>query len=424
MKFARHPRAATYAIALAVVLMLARAPASAQESQPADPLAAIAPSMRELRLGTWDAAKARTVIETLIAAELPAAAAWWVAAAEDAIKATRLPASFGSAVTALRKKCETEGATADDRKLVLKLLRHCESLASSRNFDEAKTLMSILRAAARLAPDAAAVRALDAVEVKITAGSGDADPSNLPRQKKAMDEMRRALTQMVSARLDRLEAEYGRAGCRAGRRALEAAIRGVAPLLEEGEADTRIRRLRVTARGVEPAKALTIAARADGPIRAALDGEEVEAADGVVTVSVIAGDLLQLSLPRYSVFNADGKTALHVAAVAVKLDGTDIGRKHLFVNAKNDADVLDPPLEKFEFRRAQAGDTILTDFKRDDGWKHGAFVAKGPDGKPLAYDVRDSFLAFESEFKNQSLPFVWVGGIAQAVVIVVKVPEE
>src|SRR5687767_15300511 len=104
---------------LRLIIALAACPAfvAPQDSAPADGITAIAPVMVELQKGSWNPDKLKTVIEALIAADHHGAATWWAALGEEAVAAKKLPPNTQAMLTSLRKRCELQGASADDRKL-------------------------------------------------------------------------------------------------------------------------------------------------------------------------------------------------------------------------------------------------------------------------------------------------------------------
>jgi hypothetical protein len=395
------------------------AAAPAQESSP---VGEIRPAMMELQKGSWTLDGARNVIETLLKAGHSGAAFWWVTLADDAVKAKKLPANATATLGALRKRCEDLGASAEDKKLVLKLVRHLESLVTAKNLDEAKKVAETAKFLSTLVPDATTCKSLEAAEAKIVK-SGNQDPSNLPRQQKQFAEMQEALATLTKARLEKLLDDYEAAGCKPGRVMMKKVIEGAAATLGEEPKKAMLLRLGAAAHALEPTRTLSFCVRPTGT-QLYRDGKEAERADKEpVELKVLDGDLIQLTAPEYSAREVDGKRSFHVVLTSARLDGKDLDLKSWFVNKSNDTTLLDPPLIPTGIVRMKPDDPRLTqNFKGKLYEKDGAFVG-AVDDSARAVGVNEECVGYEKDFVERKLKPVWVGAVRAECVLVLKIPE-
>lgn len=410
-------------LACAVAILIALpARASAQESGPASPVAEIRPAMMELQKGSWTLDGAKNVIEALLKAGHSGAATWWVTLADDAVKAKKLPANAAATLAALRKRCEDLGASAEDRKLVLKLVRHLESLVTSKNLDEAKKVAENAKFLVFLVPDATTCRSLEAAEAKIVKG-GNQDPSNLPRQQKQLAEMQEALATLTKTRVEKLLGEYEAAGCKPGRTMLKKAIEGATATLGEESKKAMLLRLGAAAHALEPTRTLALCVRPTGT-QLYRDGKEAEKADkDPVELKVLEGDLIQLKAFPYSASDIDGKRRFHLLLTAARLDGKDLDLKSWFVNKSDDPTLLDPPLAPTGVVRMKPDDPRFTqNFKVKETDKNGVFVGVVGD-KSRAVMIDDECLAHEKDFIERKLKPLWVGAVREQCVLVLRIPE-
>jgi hypothetical protein len=400
--------------------LVAAALSPAQESTPS-PFAGIQPAMEEMQRGTWSADKAKLVVETLVKGGHLAAASWWVRLADDALAAKKLPPASQAQLAALRRSCESEGATADDRKLFLKAVRHLESLGTSKNFDEAKKLLPTVKTLGALAPDAAAQKALEAVEKKIAGGNND--PSNLPRQQKQWADMQDAVGALVKARIDRLVLEYDAAGCRPGRIALRTAIKNAHAILGADKSRALLVGLGKSARRIEPARTLSLLVRPAGEMRAMLDGEEIGAFRAEpLEIKVLEGDLIQFKVPEYGAPD-EKKRTFHVALTSAQLDGKHLGYKHWHLSKSDDPATLEPELKSTGLIRLAGADPKLKGFRNaKELTVNGAFVA-ALDDRPVALPLREEHIDYEKDLTDRKLPMTWVGSASETCVLVLKIPE-
>jgi hypothetical protein len=148
----------------------------AQDSKPADPIAALKPEMTLLMTGgPWTEKAVRPIVATLVEKGLHGAAAWWIALAQEAIAAGKLPRSADAMLKPFVKACEKNGVSPEDKQLAGKIVKAVQAMVASKNFSEAKRWIPLAETLSRVAPDsslAAAVAKLDS-DVAVKTGNQD-----------------------------------------------------------------------------------------------------------------------------------------------------------------------------------------------------------------------------------------------------------
>jgi hypothetical protein len=299
-------------------------------------------------------------------------------------------------------------------------VRHLESLATSKNFDEAKSILYTVKLLGMVAPDANTARALEAAEKKIT--SGNQHPSNLARQQKQWAEMKDAVGTVVNARIARLLAEYEAAGCKPGRIALKAAIKNAGSMLGPDLGRGLLVKVGKAARNVEPTRVLSLLARPVA-IRAMLDGEDLGPfKTEPLEIRVVDGDLIQLKVPEVGAQDAK-KRAIHAALTATRLDGKDLDARHWYLSKSDDLATLEPGLKRTELIRVPANDAKLKTFSNAKALaERGAFIAASGESA-VALPIRDEEIDWEQDFALKKLPILWLGCLAENCILVLKIPE-
>jgi hypothetical protein len=400
--------------------------AFSQESVPSQPFTAIRKTMTELQSGAWSIESAKTVIETLIAHDRRAAARWWVQTAEDAMKAQKLPANAQATLTALRKRCEDLGASEDDRKLLLKVLKHLEAVVSARNFDEASTVASAARALLILAPDPTLARIFETAEKKISA-KGNQDPPNLSRLQKQFAELKPSLTEAINRRLDRTQIEYQEAGCWAGRAMLRTAIKSASQGIGAAQSRSRLQRLRATALEVERSRSMSVLVVPINGHQVLHNEVEVKPDPDLRNIRVVADDVVQIVVGRFGTANlADGKSHFHLAALNAQLDGKEVDPGKWVLNLSNDAATEDPKTAKIQVLRIRTqGDPVWKKLGIDPAicGDAGAFLSVArTNGLWTATQASPQTLEIEKGFESRKMPFQWVGDVSETCIIRFTVP--
>jgi hypothetical protein len=398
-----------------------------QESVPSEPLMAIKKTMMELQTGAWSVESAKTVIETLIAHDRRAAARWWVQMSEDAMRARKLPTNAQASLTALRKRCEDLGASEDDRKVLLKALRHLEAVVSARNFDEARTVASGARALLILAPDPTLSRIFEAAEKKITA-KGNHDPSNLSRLQKQFAELRPSLTEAINRRLDRAQIEYQEAGCPVGRAMMRTAIRSASPEIGAARSRSRLQELRATALEVEPSRSMSVLVVPIDGHQVLHNEVEVKPEPDVRKMRVVADDVVQVVVGRFGTGNlADGKSHFHLAALNAQLDGKELDPGKWLLNLSDDPAAENPKTAKIQMLRIRTrGEPVWKKLGIDSAicGDAGAFLSLArSNGLWTATSASPQIVEIERAFESKKLPFQWVGDVSETCIIRFTVPS-
>ena len=411
----------------AIVSLLPLGSVPGQESAPSDPVAAVRPALTEFRKGEWTLEKAGTVIETLIKQGYPAAASWWTALGDEAIKSKKLAANAQTVLNGLRKRCADLGGTPADRELLLKVARHLETVVSARNFDEARRVAAAASVLSELCPDPAVTKILEAAKRKIEA-TGNHDAAGLQRQQSKYAELAPLVIETVNKRIDRLQVEYELAACKIGRITIKKAIAESSTVVGAATARLRIRRFNEVARVAEPPKTLSLMVWPRENCRVFLDGDEyTETGKKPFSIPVYGGDFIQVEVTRFFQKVEEGQTPVNAAIVSAMVDDKRVDHKRWSLSRSADVMDLAPSPQPLELRRVKnSDDPVIKKLGfRDEKAQYGYLVTKTPQGTLTAFPVTfDHPSDVEKELDSWSRPYRWVGNMGEACVAILPIPDE
>jgi hypothetical protein len=405
--------------------VVALTPAPAQESAPADPLVAIRPALAELQKGAWTVEGVTTVIDGLIGQRHLAAAGWWIDLAEEAVQWNRLPASATATLRALAKRSADRGASNEDRKLSLQVIRHLEALVSSRNFVQARQVCVVATLLSQLAPDPPASKLLEGARSRIRDAENH-DPAGLTRQEAQYSAMRPAIAETVNRRLERFQAEYAAAPCKTGRVQIKKAIAKSAGLFGSENAQSRMRDFNVVARRAESPRTLSLVVWPRNKCGVYLEGERFfESKPEPFRLQVFPGDIVQVDIHTPMTNDAPGP-AIRAAIVWAKLDETPIDPGLWSLSRSGDVTDLAPETKVIEMKRIRdRNDPILKKLGVAPAGlgELGGLITKGPTGAVQGFPANADIVAVEDEFKALAGKYRWVGGVSESCVTVLEVPD-
>ena len=377
--------------------------------------------------GPWTEKAVRPIVATLVEKGLYGAAGWWIALAQEAIAARKLPRTAEAMLKPFAKACEKDGASPDDKKLAGKIVKAVQAMVASKNFSEAKRWIPLAETVSRVASDPSLISIVAKLDSDIGVKIGNQDTTALVAQTKVIDDTRADLQAMLDRRLDVLLEEYGRAGCRTGRLQLGNAIDGAADFLGKPATTRRLQRLFELAPGVEPSQKMTVLIRGVGGYRVLrfgitpkADAQTVHSAESgrPLVLDVFDGEIVQFSVDNFALTQPGDPRKSYANAVGCELAGLALGWQRNTaptpggfapklgpVNAvRHSTDPNDPLVQKLRPEWRALGGVIVY----EDGRYHVA-------GKEFAG-------GFEAEFARYKLGRSWVGGQFEQLTLAVVVP--
>jgi hypothetical protein len=416
-------------------LVIAAIPAAAQSRpETRDALEAVRPAMARARtLGGTDADTAATIVEALLRTRHAIAAPWWVELAETS--GEKLSAADRETLARLRKACDRPEAFADERKIVLKLVRHAESLIADKKWEDARLVIKVARGFLGLVSDPALARLLETAEKRIPARKPEEAAES--RIKSAWPPgLELEAANACRALIDLAVTAYGEAGCRPGRYALARSIRRMGPALPPAELATVLERVRILVAEVEPNSRLTVFVRTVGTARLYHEGlpRPVDQGSHVfdaekhepIDLPVLPGDVVAVAIDEpYSSDDVEGKS--FVLAFNARFEGRDLGLQNLSADvgpAPNAGTGLlaelpiakkktDPP--KSLFGRSEQQDAELRTY-------NSYFELPRSTRRSVDVPCLGDMIAFMKEFEARKLGLTWIGTETDRLAVVVEVP--